>query len=256
MSTKNYMKGKVIANLSPLTYLKTLLPVVLLIQITGCVSDSVTEDGFISSYQKVVVNKSPQPRDSNEGLESLRPSPEPDVLKLNVTKDETTGKNIVKLSLDDAVKRLHNILNEQLPSNVIDNFRALGEHRNQIVHFAHTDYIDLNATKASVIIEQWTSWHYLHQLLTSQWKDVFKKYFSSINRIHKRMLEQTEFIKARYKELTPKIAILIKQGKKIIDCEHCEMKSAVIKDTHEWGSDYNCIICKAEGQVMNIHFML
>lgn len=105
MSTKNYMKGKVIANLSPLTYLKTLLPVVLLIQITGCVSDSVTEDGFISSYQKVVVNKSPQPRDSNEGLESLRPSPEPDVLKLDIAKDETTGKEIVNLTIDEAVQR-------------------------------------------------------------------------------------------------------------------------------------------------------
>jgi len=105
LSTKNYMKGKVIANLSPLTYLKTLLPVVLLIQISGCVSDSVTEEGFISSYQKVVVDKGPQPRDSNEGLDSLRPSPEPDVLKLDITKDETTGKEIVNLTIDEAVKR-------------------------------------------------------------------------------------------------------------------------------------------------------
>ena len=105
MNTKNYIKGKVIANSSLLTFIRTLLLLILLIQITGCVSESVKEDGIISSYQKEVVEKSPQPRDSNEGLESLRPSPEPDVLKLDITKDETTGKNIVRLSLDDAVKR-------------------------------------------------------------------------------------------------------------------------------------------------------
>jgi len=99
------MKENVIANSNLLTYVNTLLLLMLLIPITGCVSESVKEDGIISSYQKEVVEKSPQPRDSNEGLESLRPSPEPDVLKLDVVKDETTGKNIVKLTVDDAVKR-------------------------------------------------------------------------------------------------------------------------------------------------------
>ncbi len=105
MNTKNYMKGMVIANSNLLTYIKTLLLLILMIQITGCVSESVKENGIISSYQKQVVEKSPQPRDSNEGLESLRPSPEPDVLKLDITRDETTGKNIVNLSIDDAVRR-------------------------------------------------------------------------------------------------------------------------------------------------------
>lgn len=105
MNAKNYMKGKSIGNSNLLTYLKTLLLLILMVQITGCVSESVQEDEIISSYQKEVVEKSPQPRDSNEGLESLRPSPEPDVLKLDVTKDEATSKNIVKLSLNDAVKR-------------------------------------------------------------------------------------------------------------------------------------------------------
>jgi outer membrane protein TolC len=99
------MKEKIIANSNLYTYLKSFLLLVLLLQLTGCVSDNVKEDGTISSYQKEVVEKSPQPRDSNEGLESLRPSPEPDVLKLDITRDEATGKNIVRLSLDDAVKR-------------------------------------------------------------------------------------------------------------------------------------------------------
>ncbi|MHC4083827.1 MAG: TolC family protein [Planctomycetota bacterium] len=105
MNMKNYMKENVIANSYLWTHLKSLVLFVLLIPVTGCVSEKVEDHGILTSYQKTVVDKSPQPHDSNEGLESLRPSPEPDVLKLDVTRDETTGKNIIKLSLDDAVKR-------------------------------------------------------------------------------------------------------------------------------------------------------
>jgi outer membrane protein TolC len=105
MNTKNNMKENVIANPHLWTNLKSLLFLVLLIQVTGCVSEKVEDQGIITSYHKTVVDKSPQPRDSNESLDSLRPSSEPDVLKLDVTKDKTTGKNIIKLSLDDAVKR-------------------------------------------------------------------------------------------------------------------------------------------------------
>ena len=100
------MKETKIASSNLRTHFKSFLLLILLLQLTGCVSESVKEDGIISSYQKELVEKSPQPRDSNEGLGALRPSPEPDVLKLDVTKDETTGKNIVNLSIDDAVRRM------------------------------------------------------------------------------------------------------------------------------------------------------
>lgn len=107
MNTKNYTKKyaflSIPANLQ--IYFMQLLLLLLLIQISGCVSEKVDDQGIITSYQKTVVDKSPQPRDSNEGLGSLRPSPEPGLLKLEVTKDETTGKNIVNLTIDDAVKR-------------------------------------------------------------------------------------------------------------------------------------------------------
>jgi len=104
LSTKNHIEKSLIAN-SKLTHLKTLLLFVLLLQITGCVSEKVEGDGIITSYQKVIVDKSPQPRDGKEGLESLRPSPEPGLPKLEITKDKTTGKNIVNLTIDEAVKR-------------------------------------------------------------------------------------------------------------------------------------------------------
>lgn len=145
--------------------------------------------------------------------------------------------------LEEAIKRLKSIVSEPLEQSTIDNFKALGEHRNQIVHFAHSDYMDLDATKAGVVVEQWSSWHHLHTLLTEKWKDVFSSYQEEINRVHKRMMQQKDFIKARYDVLKPNIEIEEKAGKTVIDCLHCEMHSAVVTEKHPWGHDYSCIVC-------------
>ena len=109
MNTENYAKenttAEVVANTIFWMRSSKLLLLVLLIQVSGCVSEKVEDQGMITAYQKTVVATSPQQRVGEEGLDSLRPSPEPDPLKLDVTKDETTGKSIINLTLDDAVKR-------------------------------------------------------------------------------------------------------------------------------------------------------
>jgi outer membrane protein len=105
LTTNKYDLKKMISNLNPLMCITTLLLVTVITQTTGCAPKLVEKDDFISSYQREISNTSPQPRESDEGLESLIPSPEPDVLKLDVSKDEISGKNLIKLSLDDAIKR-------------------------------------------------------------------------------------------------------------------------------------------------------
>ena len=120
MGMKNYMKESVIVNSCGFKHLVTLL-LVLSIQITGCVSENVEDEGVISSYQKEIVEKGPQKRDSDKGLGSLLPSPEPNIPRLDVTRKSiptpdqsfrsgsyqhrSTVKNVIRLSIDDAVKR-------------------------------------------------------------------------------------------------------------------------------------------------------
>jgi len=107
LNIKNYIKENIIVSVNAICWnsLKQLLILVLLIQITGCVSEKVEDQGIIASYQKTIVEKSPQPRGNQKGLESLRPAPEPSMLELKVTKDKTTMKNIIELTLEDAVRR-------------------------------------------------------------------------------------------------------------------------------------------------------
>jgi len=85
--------------------LKILLALVLLFQISGCLSDETADQAIIDAYQKAVVEKGPQRRLGRMGLDFLRPASEPNIPALEITKDEASGKNIVNLTLEDAVVR-------------------------------------------------------------------------------------------------------------------------------------------------------
>lgn len=145
--------------------------------------------------------------------------------------------------LDDAIKRMKNIINSPIPPKAADVFKALGEHRNQIVHFAHTSYQDIDATKASVVVEQWCAWHYLHELIVTNWAPVFESYLVEIERIHNRMMRQQEFILARFTEISPLIENKKKSGAEVETCMHCNMEAAVIGKKTNWGNEYECMVC-------------
>lgn len=155
------------------------------------------------------------------------------------------------VSLDEAAKRLKDVLGDPLPEKALKNFKALGEHRNQIVHFAHTDYLDVAGAKAGVVVEQWASWHYLHDLLTNNWRSTFDAYLGEIERLNKRMLSQNDFLATRYKELEASIRTKVQAGAKILQCGHCHMPSALVTRNHIWGADYECMVCHVEGAAVN-----
>lgn len=154
--------------------------------------------------------------------------------------------DFLSVYLDDALNRIPSILGEKIDRNASDNFKALGEHRNQIVHFAHSGMDNPSKTQASVIAEAWASWHYLHALLTGLWGGVFQPYAVELQVLNQRMMRQGEFIKARFEILKPQIEIQEKKGKKIVPCSHCHMPAAIVGETHSWGTDYACMVCGVE----------
>ncbi|WP_236450507.1 hypothetical protein [Stutzerimonas stutzeri] len=151
--------------------------------------------------------------------------------------------DFLSVSLDDALKRIQSILGEKIDQDASDNFKALGEHRNQIVHFAHSGMDNPSKTQAGVIVETWASWHYLHALLTGPWEAVFQPYAVELQVLNQRMMRQGDFIKARFEILKPQIEIQEKKGNKIVPCGHCHMSAAIVGETHPWGIDYTCMVC-------------
>lgn len=158
--------------------------------------------------------------------------------------------DFLSVNLDDALRRIHAIIGEKIDKAASDNFKALGEHRNQIVHFAHSGMDTLSAMQAGVIVEAWASWHYLHALLTGPWEAVFQPYAAELQVLNQRMMRQAEFIKARFDILKPQIEILEKKGKTFAMCGHCKMAAAIVGETHKWGTDYACMVCGVDDTIV------
>jgi hypothetical protein len=149
--------------------------------------------------------------------------------------------------LEDAAKRLKDIVGEAIEELALNNFKTLAEHRNQIVHFAHTDYADAGGIKAGVVMEQWASWHHLHGLLTMKWKDTFKAYIPEIERLHARILAEKAFIQSRFQDLQPAIRQKRKDGSIFVECGSCQTMAGLVSETHPWGSTYVCMVCQKAG---------
>lgn len=87
------------------TRLYVLLIPAILVQITGCVSDRVKDHETLNSYQQTLVQKGPQKRAGTDGLDSLKPKKEITLPELEITEDVNTGREIVKLTLEQAITR-------------------------------------------------------------------------------------------------------------------------------------------------------
>jgi len=76
----------------------------ILILITGCVSDRVNSQGQVPVYQEELVQKGPQARVGSEGIDFIKPLPDHVYPELNETADYK-GKKTINLTLDNAVMR-------------------------------------------------------------------------------------------------------------------------------------------------------
>ncbi len=83
----------------------TVLVVVVSFLLVGCVSDDVKRNGLLSEYQQNLVEKGPQSRVGDWGIDSLKPVSDPSMPLLDVVKDDSGEKARVHLSLDQALIR-------------------------------------------------------------------------------------------------------------------------------------------------------
>jgi len=161
----------------------------------------------------------------------------------DANKDKFENGDFHSVYLEQAEKRLKNICGEKFKKEAIENFKVLNEHRNQIVHFAHTDF---SGSESDVVIEHWASWFFLHDLITNQWVDVFHEFQDKIDVIHKQVIKNRGFLEAKYHAVTSKIKIEVKKGSEIISCTSCEFESGVVIKSNVWGKDFECLVCNVK----------
>jgi outer membrane protein len=93
--------------------LSSIICLLLIIQLAGCVSDKVDEQGILASYQKTLAEKGPQRRadmegkDSQQPLNLLKPVPVPGGIEddIDILIDPNTGRKIIELTIEQAIVR-------------------------------------------------------------------------------------------------------------------------------------------------------
>ncbi len=91
----------------------SVLCILLIAQLAGCVSDEVEDKGIITSYQETLAEQGPQQRADTEGKDSLnpldilKPAPAPEGIPsdVEIVTDPNTGRKIVELTIEQAIKR-------------------------------------------------------------------------------------------------------------------------------------------------------
>lgn len=159
----------------------------------------------------------------------------------NAVKQKFENGDFHSVYLEQAYIRLKNICGDNIEEEVMKNFKALGEHRNQIVHFAHTGF---SGKETEIIIEHWASWFYLHKLLTNNWAHIFANYQDSIDKIDTKIKLNHQFLKAKFDLIQEEIEIETKKGNLIVDCTSCGLMSAKVLKSYSWGGeDIECLVC-------------
>ena len=77
---------------------------VAVLALAGCVSPGRIDPDLLARYQEAVMKNSPQPRAGEDGLDLLRPVSGRAVAPLKIVKDPKSGRGVVHLSLDDAIR--------------------------------------------------------------------------------------------------------------------------------------------------------
>lgn len=147
------------------------------------------------------------------------------------------------VGLDEAVKRLDDILQETLSPDEIKCFRDLKNHRNRMVHFFHAGTVQNQPEIEAIVSLQCRGWHYLYTLLTQQWSKIFSKYQKEIESSAKAMLQHRRFLQTRFTDLNSEITKRQTAGTAFHECPSCGFVALEEDTTHSPALSFACLVC-------------
>ena len=156
------------------------------------------------------------------------------------------GGDFKSVSLADSTTRLKNICGENFKEGSLESFKILGEHRNQIVHFAHTGF---NEDKNVFLSERWVCWHYLYELINNDWFVYFESYKAELDAVNSNIRKNRGFLKVKFEAIQDEIAIERSRKREILECTSCHFESAVVTEKNSWGKDFECLVCEVKDEI-------
>ena len=126
------------------------------------------------------------------------------------------------ISLEDAITRLCQIAEKDIPKEAKSCFIDIAKERNKIIHFYNG-----TISKESIAIKQFTAWYYIDTFLRS-WDGHFNKFLNEKIKIQNIMAKQMEYLKIKYDKIKPFLEKIDKNKQFLSTCPHCKYDALVL----------------------------
>jgi len=168
--------------------------------------------------------------------------------------DQFRSGDFHSVSMEEAARRLRNVVGERIGKDEEACFEEVRKHRNRLVHFFHPAYSRKSNEKLihQIVTEQCKAWFYLHRLLTKNWESHFKKYKRKIKKLDELMHKQRTFLKAKFMALKPDIDAEISKGVQFQSCVLCGCAAARVKEVSEPLCNTTCLVCDARSALLHV----
>lgn len=152
-----------------------------------------------------------------------------------------------------AIEKINGILDKGLgvSTEAEKEFIALGNERNKIAHFFHSELGD-KKQQEDIVSQQCRVWYFMHDLLDSVWKEKYIPFHKKLSELEQKMKEQREFLEVRFKNIEPELEKFKKQGFSVLDCEICEFESLVLREDKNLFNYAECEVCHYRHRVLKI----
>lgn len=164
----------------------------------------------------------------------------------SVNRHDFESGNFRSISYGDAVQRIANVLNEQVPTRHQRVFDQLRDHRNKLIHFSHPQYSATPVSPATiqeVVAEQSLGWYLLADLLRGKWRDCFSRFNDEVVAFEKRLKDKGHFLRGKYATLKDSIEKQKSRGTVVHGCPVCTFESAIERSNNEGLVDLKCLVC-------------
>ena len=156
------------------------------------------------------------------------------------------------VSINVAIQRLKKISHVYISKNAETSFDQLREHRNKLIHFFHSDYINQSNKEVieKIVAEQCKGWLHLHRLLTNDWKTEFSQYLSDFENLNHLMSKQRSFLRAKYESVLPDIKKGEDGGTVFPLCHSCGFEASRIINDDEPLVETKCMVCESQDKFL------
>lgn len=150
------------------------------------------------------------------------------------------------VTLNEAAERLDKVVQSPLTKAEIEQFRSLGKHRNQMVHFFHEgDGIGATAgLREKVAAEHLRAWYLLNRLLTDRWGSVFKPWEVELARVSNALKSSRQYLGTVYELLRPDIGAKMSAGHFFNECRSCGYLAAEVRGAVGLVQGQQCVVCE------------